>query len=184
MKQSLLEYWKKAESYLRHRYLTLFSRIVLGGIFVFAGGAKIGNISTLVNFEIPQYQLHFFYSKAADGTLLPTNLATAYGYMLPPLEILIGVMLVAGIFLKLSSVVSGLMTFSFIIAESSVLIRHLPITVCPCFGSAVKFLIVQSLAMDIVMLAMAIQIFFHRGEFLALGPWIKNVADRSKEEDS
>ncbi len=185
-KQKVVLYWGRVEPFLRHRYFTLFSRIVLGGIFIFAGQAKLfpvkvltengtqlfPNVQTLINFEIPQYEL------------LPHQLATAYGWTLPPLEILIGALLVLGIFLKMSSVIGGLVTFSFIIAKVSALIRGLDIAICGCFGPAVPLLSVYSLAIDFVMLALAFQIFFHRGEFLALGPWIKNVADRSKEEDS
>ena len=185
-KQKGVLYWGRVEPFLRHRYFTLFSRIVLGGIFIFAGQAKLfpvkvltengtqlfPNVQTLINFEIPQYEL------------LPHQLATAYGWTLPPLEILIGALLVLGIFLKMSSVIGGLVTFSFIIAKVSALIRGLDIAICGCFGPAVPLLSVYSLAIDFVMLALAFQIFFHRGEFLALGPWIKNVADRSKEEDS
>jgi len=174
LKEKVASYWERIEPFLRHRYFTLFSRIVLGGIFIFAGQAKmfpIENVDTLI-WEINQYNM------------LPHQLATAYGWVLPPLEILIGLLLIAGIFLKTSSVVGGLITLSFIIAKASAMIRGLDISICPCFGSAVKLLAVHSLIIDFVMLALVAQIFFHRGEFLALGPWIKKASDRSKEEVS
>jgi uncharacterized membrane protein YphA (DoxX/SURF4 family) len=185
-KGKIISYWKRAEPFLRHQYLALFSRIVLGGIFIFAGQAKLfpvkvptengtqlfPNVQTLINFEIPQYGL------------LPHQLATAYGWTLPPLEILIGALLVLGIFLKTSSVIGGLVTISFIIAKVSALIRGLDIAICGCFGPAVPLLSVYSLAIDFVMLALAAQIFFRKGEFLEFGSWIKRVADRSKEKAS
>jgi uncharacterized membrane protein YphA (DoxX/SURF4 family) len=177
-------YWGRVEPFLLHRYFVLFSRIVLGGIFIFAGGAKIGNISTLINYEIPQYQLPFFFTKTADGILQPTDLATVFGYALPPLEILIGVMLIAGIFLKLSSVISGLISLSFIIANASAIARGLGFDPCPCFGAAVPLLKQYSLIIDCMMLALSVQIFFRREKFLELGSWIKGVIDRSKEKGS
>ena len=171
-KQKAGLYWGRAEPFLLHRYFVLFSRIALGGIFIFAGQAKmfpIANVDTLI-WEINQYNM------------LPHQLATAYGWVLPPLEILIGVLLISGIFLKTSSVLGGLITLSFIIAKAEAMIRGLPITICPCFGSAVHLLAVHSLIIDFVMLALAVQIFFRKVVFLEFGSWIKGVADRSKEK--
>jgi uncharacterized membrane protein YphA (DoxX/SURF4 family) len=173
-KQKVVLYWGRVEPFLIHRYFVLFSRVVLGGIFIFAGQAKmfpIENVDTLI-WEINQYDM------------LPHQLATAYGWVLPPLEILIGVLLISGIFLKTSSVLGGLITLSFIIAKAEAMIRGLDISICGCFGAAVPLLKEQSLAIDFVMLAMAVQIFFRKREFLEFGSWIKRVADRSKEEGS
>jgi uncharacterized membrane protein YphA (DoxX/SURF4 family) len=175
-KGKIISYWKRAEPFLRHQYLALFSRIVLGGIFVVAGAAKIPHIvpkegSSLFQ-EIMQYQI------------LPHHLATAYAYVLPPLEVLIGVLLIVGIFQKASSALAGLITLSFVIAKVLALARGLDIQICGCFGSLVPLLKEQSLALDFVMLALSAQIFFHRGDFLALGPWVKSVTDRSKEKAS
>lgn len=176
MKQSLLKYWKKAEPYLHHSYFALFSRIMLGGIFVFAGAAKVPHI-------VPKQGLSV-YQEIMEYHILPHQLATAYAYVLPPLEVLIGVLLVAGIFQKASSALAGLITLSFIIAKVLAIARGLHPFVCGCFGSFVPMLNTYTLAIDFVMLALAFQIYFHRGEFLALGPWVKNVADRSKEKGS
>ena len=175
-KQKVVVYWGRVEPFIRHRYFSLFSRIVLGGIFVVAGAAKIPHIvpkegSSLFQ-EIMQYRI------------LPHELATAYAYVLPPLEVLIGILLIAGIFQKASSALAGLITLSFIIAKVSALARGLDIQICGCFGSLVPLLKEQSLALDFVMLALAVQIYFHREDFLALGPWVKSVVDRSKEKGS
>jgi len=174
LKQKAGLYWGKVEPFLLHRYFVLFSRIALGGIFIFAGQAKmfpIANVDTLI-WEINQYDI------------LPHQLATAYGWVLPPLEILIGSLLIAGIFLKTSALLSGLVTLSFIIAKVEAMIRGLDISICSCFGSAVPLLKEQSLAIDFVMLAMVVQIFFRREPFMEFGSWIKRVADRSKEKAS
>jgi uncharacterized membrane protein YphA (DoxX/SURF4 family) len=169
-------YWGKLEPFLLHRYFVLFSRIALGGIFVVAGAAKISHIvpkegSSLFQ-EIMQYRI------------LPHELATAYAYVLPPLEVLIGILLIAGIFQKASSALAGLITLSFIIAKVSALARGLDIQICGCFGSLVPLLKEQSLALDFIMLVLAAQIFFRREPFLEFGSWIKGVVARSKEKAS
>jgi uncharacterized membrane protein YphA (DoxX/SURF4 family) len=177
-KEKFVSYWKRAEPFLRHQYLALFSRIVLGGIFVVAGAAKISHIVPKPGTGESLFQEMMKYQ------ILPHHLATAYAYVLPPLEVLIGVLLIVGIFQKANSVLSGLITLSFIIAKVSAMARGLDIQICSCFGSLIPLLSVYTLAIDFVMLALSAQIFFHRGDFLALGPWVKSVADRSKEKVS
>ncbi len=161
--QALSPYWRRAEPFLRHSYLTLASRLALGGVFIFAGMAKLPHIDTLI-WEIEQYNM------------LPHQLETAYGYVLPPLEIALGIFLVVGLFLRVGATISGLVVLSFAIAKIQALARGLDISVCGCFGDVVPLLAVQTLAIDFALLAMAAQIFFHRGDFLALGPWFSRKA--------
>ena len=170
--------WGRVVPFLRHRYFAFLSRLVLGGIFVVAGAAKIPHIvpepgsgESLFQ-EIMKYQV------------LPHHLATAYAFVLPPLEILVGILLIVGIFQKTNSVIAALVTFSFTIAKIQAMARGLDINICSCFGSLIPLLSTQSLALDFVMLALAVQIFFHRVEFLTLGPWIKRAVDRSKKKAS
>jgi uncharacterized membrane protein YphA (DoxX/SURF4 family) len=63
--------------FLVHPYLTLFSRLALGGVFIFAGIAKVTHTNTLI-WEIKQYHI------------LNDALANAYGQALPPVEIVLG----------------------------------------------------------------------------------------------
>jgi uncharacterized membrane protein YphA (DoxX/SURF4 family) len=175
-KQKIGPYWKRIEPVILHRYTTLFSRIVLGGLFAFAGAAKIPHIAPTTNGKT-------FFEEIMLYQILPHQLATAMAYTLPPLEIVVGLLLIFGILLKTSSALSGLITLSFVIAKVSAMARGIHITICGCFGSLVPLLSTQTLALDFVMLALALQIFFHRKEFLAFGPWIKSVVDRAKSEE-
>lgn len=168
--QALSPYWRRAEPFLRHRYLTLASRLALGGVFIFAGVAKLPYTDTLI-WEINQYNM------------LPHQLATAYGYVLPPLEIALGIFLVVGLFLRVGATISGLVVLSFAIAKIQALTRGLDIDICPCFGPAVPLLTAYSLAIDFALLAMAAQIFFHRGDFLALSPWFSQKAAELDEQE-
>ena len=177
-KQKIGPYWKRIEPVILHRYVTLVSRIVLGGIFAFAGAAKISHI-------VPEPGTGAsLYDEMMQYQILPHQLATAYAYVLPPVEVLIGILLIAGIFQKASSVLAGLITLSFVIAKVSAMARGLDIQICSCFGSLIPLLSVYTLAIDFVMLALAVQIFFHQGDFMALGPWVKSIVDRSKEKAS
>lgn len=151
-----------------HRYLTVATRAALGGVFIFAGVAKLPYIDTLI-WEIKQYHI------------LPHSLANAYGHVLPSLEIALGILLVLGLFLRISASVSTLLVLSFTIAKIVALVRGLDISICSCFGPAVPLLALQSLALDFVLLALAFQILFHRGEFLSLGHWLSRKAEPGGE---
>jgi len=145
---------------LSHRYLTLATRFVLGGVFFFAGVAKLGHLPDFVRL-VYQYDIFPWYS-----------LAQVYGYALPFVEVGIGAFLILGLLLRISSVVSILIVVSFVMAKSVALARGMNIS-CGCFGEAAVMLVSQSLIIDFFDLAMGVQILFHRGELLALGPWLK-----------
>ena len=153
---------------LLHPYLTLASRMGLAGVFIFAGLAKLHYTDTLV-WEIKQYDI------------LPHSLASAYGHVLPTLEIALGILLVLGLFLRVSALVSTLVVLSFTIAKIVALVRGLDISICGCFGSAGTLLAVHSLIIDFVLLALALQILFHRGEFLSLGHLLSRKAELGGE---
>ena len=156
---------------LVHPYLTLATRVGLGGIFIFAGVSKL------------QYLDKFAWSVNEYG-ILPYSLAKAYAYSLPALEVALGILLVAGLFLRFCALIGILVTLTFVIANSVALAQGETIPYCGCFGSVRSLLINhgQSLGIDFVLLAMAFQILFHRGAFLALGPWLSQKAAEIEEE--
>jgi uncharacterized membrane protein YphA (DoxX/SURF4 family) len=129
----------------RSSYTLLVLRILLGGTFLFAGFAKIGNVSALIG-EIEKYQI------------LPVVLAQAYGHVLPILEIMVGLLLVLGIKLRISSAIGGLLVLSFTIAKLAAISRGLDIGVCGCLGTAVPLMSTQSLAIDFILLGLSIYI--------------------------
>jgi uncharacterized membrane protein YphA (DoxX/SURF4 family) len=141
--------------FLVHPYLTLFSRIALGGVFIFAGIAKVTHTNTFI-WEIKQYQI------------LTDTLANIYGRALPPVEIVLGIFLVLGVWSRITASLSGLLCLSFIIAKIITYAWGLDISICSCFGPAVPLLSGYTLAVDFVMLGLALQIVFHQAEFLSI----------------
>lgn len=176
---------------LQHRYLTLGTRIVLGGMFLVAGIAELCQIerfvslARLINF-IPFFSMTDIYDISASENVtiigvLPDTLVRAYGTYLPAVEIIIGILLITGIFLRFSSSISILMLISFIVAKI-VKTSHgyeLPwgdfSTSTPeyIYGGLSVWLVRLSMAVDFVLLAFAVQIIAHREEFLSLGHQFK-----------
>jgi uncharacterized repeat protein (TIGR02543 family) len=140
---------------LRSSYTSLVFRLILGGIFIFTGFAKVNNIASLVS-EINQYRI------------LPAALASVYGNGLPYLEIIVGVLLVLGIVPRIAASIAGLMLVSFAAAKIIALIMKLNITICYCFGAARALLSTQSLAIDFAMLLLAAQIIQFRSEAVSM----------------
>jgi uncharacterized membrane protein YphA (DoxX/SURF4 family) len=127
------------------KYSTPVYRLIVGGLFIFAGIAKLGYLDSLI-WEIKQYRI------------LPDLLAKIYGYVLPYSEIAIGVLLLTGVLLKISASLAGLLTLSFTIAKISAMVRGISISVCSCFGPFIALIMVQSLAIDIVLLVLTVLI--------------------------
>ncbi|WP_307845342.1 MauE/DoxX family redox-associated membrane protein [Planomonospora sp. ID67723] len=100
--------------------MTTVSRLILAAVLIVAGGGKIGTPVLSVE-AVKAYQL------------LPESLATAVGYGLPILEIVIGVLLVVGLLTRVAGIVSALLMLAFVIGIASAWARGLRID-CGCFG--------------------------------------------------
>lgn len=85
------------------RYGPLFIRLPLGAYLILAALSKMHHASAFVE-EIRRFKM------------LPDNLATLYGILLPYVEITAGVFLIIGIWTTLSALLSALMIFSFLLA--------------------------------------------------------------------
>ena len=103
------------------RLLNFCLRLALGGVFVYAGAAKIFNPQLFAQ-EIDQY------------ALLPHGFLNLIALILPWLEFICGIMVVLGVWLRASALLTGGMSLVFFLAVSSVLVRGLKIK-CGCFGT-------------------------------------------------
>ena len=102
------------------RWIGLLLRLVVGGIWIWAGLLKIGDPASSVT-SVRAYQL------------LPYDLADTVGHLLPVLEVTVGAVLVLGLVTRVSGAVSALLQVAFIIGISSVWARGISIN-CGCFG--------------------------------------------------
>lgn len=98
----------------------LASRLLLGGVFLLAGALKVGH-PTVSARAVQAYQI------------LPFDVAASVGYALPVLEVLLGTLLVLGLFTRPTAVVAALLLVVFMAGIASVWARGLSID-CGCFG--------------------------------------------------
>lgn len=107
----------------RAHVLPLILRIALGLLFVAAGALKLGHASDLAA------------TITAFGLGLPGPLVATIAIALPPLEVLLGIYLIGGWLLPLTSAASTLLLAAFIAVLSSVAGRGISVP-CGCFGTA------------------------------------------------
>jgi len=98
----------------------LLARLILGVVLVLAGALKVTSPAVSAR-AVRAFQI------------LPYDFAAYVGYALPVVEILIGLLLVGGLFTRVSAVVGGLLMLAFFVGISSAWIRGLSID-CGCFG--------------------------------------------------
>jgi uncharacterized membrane protein YphA (DoxX/SURF4 family) len=101
-------------------WVGLVLRLVVGCVWIVAGALKLPDPAQSVA-AVRAYQL------------LPGDLVTPVGQLLPVIEIVIGVMLVIGLLTRGAAVLSALVFLAFIVGIASVWARGINID-CGCFG--------------------------------------------------
>lgn len=101
-------------------WIGLICRLALGIVLVVAGGIKLPALEQSV-LAVRGYQI------------LPYELAVFVGYALPMIEVLVGVLLIIGLFTRWASLIGGLLMLAFIIGISQAWARGISID-CGCFG--------------------------------------------------
>ena len=102
-------------------WLTTLARLILGGVLVAAGALKI-----------PHPDKSAMAVRAYE--LLPTSIATVFGYSLPWFEVGVGLLLIFGVAVKINAAIGTFLMLLFVIAISQAWARGLSID-CGCFGN-------------------------------------------------
>lgn len=157
--------------FLSNPYLVLVLRLLLGGVLMFAGITKLPLHSEFI-VVVKSYQL------------LPELLAVAYALLLPWAEFLLGVYLVLGILVKPSAFLSGLVGISLMVGNMSAIFSGK--SYCgSCFGELLTLDIFLALAIDVLMVVVAIVLLMAGSEgALSFDGWFgrRGAADEGKSE--
>lgn len=98
----------------------LLARLILGVVLIVAGGLKVTSPTASAR-AVRAFQI------------LPYDFAGYVGYALPVVEIVVGLLLVAGFLTRASAAVGGLLMLAFMLGIISAWTRGLSID-CGCFG--------------------------------------------------
>jgi uncharacterized membrane protein YphA (DoxX/SURF4 family) len=145
-------------------WIGTLARLALGGVFLVAGALKVSDPDASVR-AVQAYRL------------LPTDVAEIVGYVLPAVEIGLGLLLLLGLMTRAAAVVALVLLVAFVIGVSSAWARGLSID-CGCFGGggevapgATRY--VEELVRDAGLIVAAV--------FLILRPQTRFALDRSDD---
>ena len=112
---------RRMRRFLENRWFMLLLRVVLGGIFLYAGIMKIGNSQA-------------FADSIATFKILPDQIISIIALGLPPFEVLLGLMLLVG--WKARTALLGITALAVVfgITLGQAIARGLSVD-CGCFGS-------------------------------------------------
>ena len=142
------------KKFLESPYLSLLVRVVLGGIFIIW---SVGKIADPVKFaeEIMNYRM------------VPLFFVNIMAMTFPWVELVAGVLLVAGVRLKANSAIIGGMLVMFIIAILIAMIQGLDIG-CGCSTESATKVGLPKILEDLAMLLGAVYIFYFPNKRLTL----------------
>ncbi len=151
------------EEIVNNRWLIFALRVALGGIFIAASVTKLSHQAEFINI-------------VTSYGILPDSLARFYALIVPWAELLIGCSLVLGLFTRFAAALSIPLIVSFIIASVYSLFQPV-VGGCGCFGALITLSHPVSLAIDAVMLLIAVQLLLHKheAEFLSIGPLLSRL---------
>lgn len=123
-------------------------RLILGGVFIWAGIIKITNPLGFAQ-DIANYQV------------LPQSLSFFLALFLPWIEVICGVFIITGLFLRSSSFFLSCILAGFLVLIIVTLIRGIDVE-CGCFGSLSRQVDYKLLLTDCAFLFFSLNIFFYR----------------------
>jgi putative oxidoreductase len=136
---------------LRHRAVHWLLALLVGGVFVYASLSKIADPLAFAKI-VYHYQV---VGPGASFGFVPANLVAV---VLPWVELIAGVLLIAGLWRREAALVTTVMLAVFVAAVASTLVRGIDIQNCGCFsldasGRAAGW---KLIAGDLVLLAAAL----------------------------
>ncbi len=139
------------KSILTHRYLALALRLYIGGLFIYASMYKIN--------YTPE-----FAEVVASYQVLPYWAVNIFAVVLPWVELVSGVLLIAGIRTRSAALTISFMMAVFTVAVFVNLLRDAPIS-CGCFQAIGEKLSWGTLARDVIWITMTVHVLLYDRAF-------------------
>jgi uncharacterized membrane protein YphA (DoxX/SURF4 family) len=133
---------------IRNKYILLVLRLVVGGVFLWAGILKI-------------FDPLEFAQGIADYRVFPRVISLFLALVLPWLEVLCGVLLILGVFRNASALLVSCLLAGFLVLIISAILRGLDID-CGCFGSLSQKADYKLILTDSLLLFFSLNILFSR----------------------
>lgn len=133
---------------INNRYLYYMFRVILGGVFIWAGILKISNPLGFAQ-DIANYQT------------FPQAVSFFLALTLPWIEVICGVLVITGLSKRSSSLILSGLLVGFLILIAVTMVRGIDVE-CGCFGSLSRTVDFKLLLTDGALLFLALNTFFYR----------------------
>ncbi len=141
-------------------WLVLLARVLVGGVFVFAGLSKLLLPHAEVVAMMQQY------------TVIPPAVIPLLATLLPWIEVLSGTALLIGFYTTPAAVLIGVQLLSFCGLMTAILLLGIDIEDCGCFGNlGWRETPLQVLVRDLVMLGLLVPVVIRQRDVFALDVW-------------
>lgn len=157
---------KTATNRFLQTYFCLFARILLGGLFLYAGASKLMDMRTFM-YDIENYRL------------LPKTLLPFIAIGMPAIEIIAGFCLLLGLWMEGALTIITALIIVFIAAITAAVWRGLDIN-CGCFGTSDAEQVGWTVLLrDYVLLLFVIPLWLTKERFMQLDNllakvWVRN----------
>jgi uncharacterized membrane protein YphA (DoxX/SURF4 family) len=154
---------QQIQKLLNNKYLVVACRVIVGGIFVLAGITKLLE------------PIEEFIAIGRSWDIVPDPLLTWYMTLLPWVEVVFGILLLVGLFTRISAAVIALTILSFIIGITVNMMRGRTLEECGCFGGALDFgdSFQQLLWRDLVLMGMTLVLMCTKQTWLSLDKYFQ-----------
>lgn len=133
---------------IRNKYILIAFRLVVGGMFIWAGVTKI--IDPLG-----------FAQNIANYRVFPDGISFFLALVVPWIEVICGVFLILGLFRSASALLLSAFLVVFLVLIAATLIRGIDID-CGCFGSLSGKVDYKLILTDSILLFFCLNIYFSR----------------------
>ena len=141
-------------------WVAVLLRVLIGGVFVFAGFSKLSLPHAEVVAHVQQYQV------------LPGWLVSITATCLPWIEVGSGTALLVGFYTTPAALLIAIQLCNFSVLMVIVLAAGIPIEDCGCFGNlGLPETPLQVLIRDLIMLALLVPVIYRQRDALGLDAW-------------
>ncbi len=138
------------DKFFKSKYLYFIARFIVGGTFIYASMDKIANPNE-------------FAVIVANYNILPHKIVNTFAFILPLFELIFGIFLVIGLFIKTIALAFSVILFAFIIAIVFLSING-SLENCGCFSTsseAVKQSPFLLIGRNLLLIIICIYVFLH-----------------------
>jgi uncharacterized membrane protein YphA (DoxX/SURF4 family) len=150
---------RTVEKVVSNKYVVFAARVILGVVFIYASLDKIQHPGE-------------FAQAIYNYRMVPNVVINVMAIVLPWLELICGILIIVGVFVRGSALLIGAMLAVFIIALSSALMRGLDIS-CGCFTlEGGRSIAANTLVEDILLIICAGIALLYGGKAFSFKKWL------------